>query len=151
MTRNNPTPDAWTAVPQYHFGVYAYVERAGTLLTVRKTRGPYTGLLDLPGGAPEPGETRSEALRREVMEECGAELVTCSGWRQLSLRVRQDSEGTPIDFHHEAAWVAATVTGGSSPRSVDTAGTEWADLRAGRDRLSPLVRAVMARVMAPTR
>ena len=150
MTRNDSAADVWTAVPRYHFGVYAYVERAGALLTVRKTRGPYTGLLDLPGGAPEPGERRSEALRRELMEECGAQLVTRSGWRHLSLRVRQDSEGTPIDFHHEADWVVATVIGGSNPRSVDTAGTEWADLRAGRERFSPLVRAVMAGVN-PTR
>ena len=35
-------------LPTYHFGVYARIVQEGRLLCVRKTRGPYTGLLDLP-------------------------------------------------------------------------------------------------------
>ncbi|MGH3804616.1 MAG: hypothetical protein ACRDTD_31645, partial [Pseudonocardiaceae bacterium] len=42
--------------PSWHFGIYAaVVQGAGDdqrILTVHKTRGPYTGMLDLPGGAP---------------------------------------------------------------------------------------------------
>ena len=41
-------------VPSWHHGVYAAHVDDGTLLTVHKSRGPYTGMLDLPGGSPQP-------------------------------------------------------------------------------------------------
>lgn len=54
-----------------HFGVYAVILKDENILLVRKTRGPYAGLLDLPGGRPEPGESFDDALVREVREETG--------------------------------------------------------------------------------
>jgi 8-oxo-dGTP pyrophosphatase MutT (NUDIX family) len=48
------------------------VERDGCLLTVRKLDGEH---LILPGGKLEPGETDQDALRREIAEELGCELV----------------------------------------------------------------------------
>ena len=57
-----------------HLGVYAIVPRADRVLVVRKARGPYTGLYDLPGGTPEPAESLAAALVREVREETGYAL-----------------------------------------------------------------------------
>ena len=54
-----------------HRGIYGILVRDNQLLLVRKSRGPYSGLLDLPGGKPEPGESDSEALIREWKEETG--------------------------------------------------------------------------------
>ncbi|TDC21873.1 NUDIX domain-containing protein [Kribbella albertanoniae] len=54
-----------------HFGVYGVWLQAGRLVLVRKSRGPYDGLLDLPGGSPEAGESEVDTLRRELREECG--------------------------------------------------------------------------------
>ncbi len=54
-----------------HRGIYGILVRDNQLLLVRKARGPYTGLLDLPGGKPEPGESDSDALLRELTEETG--------------------------------------------------------------------------------
>lgn len=54
-----------------HVGVYGLIEDQGRLLVVRKTRGPYIGLYDLPGGRPQHGEPLEEALCREIQEETG--------------------------------------------------------------------------------
>ncbi|MEM8897633.1 MAG: NUDIX domain-containing protein [Bacteroidota bacterium] len=62
-----------------HYGVYGFIlnERAEILVVV-KTRGPYTGRYDLPGGSPEKGETAEETLNREIMEETGREVSQIS-------------------------------------------------------------------------
>ncbi len=51
------------------YGAYGlYIDKGHILLTVKK-KGPYTGLLDLPGGGIEWWETPEEALVREFKEE----------------------------------------------------------------------------------
>ena len=54
-----------------HFGVYGVCIHEGRILCIRKTRGPYRGRFDLPGGTPEEGESLVETLRREMIEETG--------------------------------------------------------------------------------
>lgn len=39
-----------------------------------RTRGPYRGKFDLPGGTPEEGESLVETLRREMLEETGFQV-----------------------------------------------------------------------------
>ena len=134
-------------LPTYHFGVYARIVRDGRLLCVKKTRGPYTGLLDLPGGRPEFAENWEDALRRELREEVGAESVSISNCVRFSLHVEFNAAGENIDFHHHGAvadvhlWSALPEHGMSSS---DTNGWEWFDLGSG-DRLclSPLARSVL--------
>ena len=57
-----------------HFGVYGVFIREGRILCIRKTRGPYRGRFDLPGGTPEEGESLVETLRREMLEETGFQV-----------------------------------------------------------------------------
>jgi ADP-ribose pyrophosphatase YjhB (NUDIX family) len=47
------------------------VDDAGRLLLIRRGRAPSRGLWSLPGGRVEPGESRPDAVRREVLEETG--------------------------------------------------------------------------------
>ena len=50
-----------------HFGVYAIILKGNSILLIKKSRGPYKGKLDLPGGRQELGETHLETLIREVI------------------------------------------------------------------------------------
>lgn len=94
-----------------HFGVYGLWLERGKLVLVRKARGPYTGLLDLPGGAAEPGETTEETLRRELREEAGVGLTDIRLSYPFSIRVHADSAGHPINFHHEGVIADVRVAG----------------------------------------
>jgi len=48
----------------------------GHLLLIRRAKEPGRGLLGLPGGFVDPGETGEEAVRREVLEEIDLKLQT---------------------------------------------------------------------------
>ena len=54
---------------QFNFGVYGICIKDDQVLVIKKGRGPYKGLYDLPGGRIEFGEKAEEALRREFEEE----------------------------------------------------------------------------------
>jgi|SRR5712671_2038267 len=59
-------------------GAFAVVRRDDTMLMVRNERhigGRHVLTWDLPGGQVEPGELVEEALRRELREETGLEIV----------------------------------------------------------------------------
>jgi len=102
----------------HHRGVYGIWRHAGELVLVRKARGPYTGLLDLPGGAPEPGESTHETLRRELREETGVELAHVVNAQPFSIHVTVDSSVTSIDFHHEG-WISEVRAEGSLNYTID--------------------------------
>ena len=51
--------------------VAAIIESDGHILLTRRAFEPGRGLLDLPGGFIEPGETAEDGLRRELQEELG--------------------------------------------------------------------------------
>lgn len=138
--------------PRWHYGVYATAvidTPAGPqILTGRKNRGPYAGMLDLIGGSPEPGEDRDETLRREVIEETGATISQAGHWRAFDLTVGQASDGTPIQFRHVGCWCETQLDGVSAPTKLDedVDGVHWLPVD-GWDRrndLSAPLRAVLA-------
>jgi ADP-ribose pyrophosphatase YjhB (NUDIX family) len=59
-----------------HFGIYGLIKNTESLLLIRKARGPYKGMYDLPGGSPQPNETNQETFIREVAEETGLKIQT---------------------------------------------------------------------------
>src|SRR5690349_13813850 len=90
-----------------HFGVYGVIlsEDKSQILVVKKTRGPYTGWYDLPGGAMNEGETEEETLQREIMEETGAAIVSGEPeWQVFDISVERDSSGNNIQFRHQGKW-----------------------------------------------
>ncbi|MFS0729629.1 NUDIX domain-containing protein [Curtobacterium sp. 1P10AnD] len=83
----------------------------GRLVTVEKSRGPYTRWLDLPGGSPESGESELETLRRELMEECGVTVAAVLAWFDFDVHVDRASDGTPIEFRHRGRIALVSVDG----------------------------------------
>ena len=58
-----------------HLGAYGLVIQDGKILLIKKFGGPYDGKLDLPGGTVDFCERPEDTLKREMMEECGIEIV----------------------------------------------------------------------------
>lgn len=55
-------------------GVYGLLIEDEKLLMIKKSRGPYKGKYDLPGGKIEEGESPEKALVREFKEETGLDI-----------------------------------------------------------------------------
>lgn len=129
--------------PTRHFGVYAVWRQDGRVVLVRKTRGPYDGLLDLPGGSPEPGETQLETLEREMREECGVELTRVLDSVAFEVHVGCDSSGRAVDFTHTGVISRVEVAGPVVHDLVaeDVRGVVLVDVDDPRDQqaFSPLV------------
>lgn len=60
------------------FGAYGLIIKDNKILLIKKHGGPYDGKLDLPGGTIEFGEHPKAALKRELMEEVGIEVIDCA-------------------------------------------------------------------------
>ncbi|MGO1285432.1 MAG: NUDIX domain-containing protein [Brevibacterium yomogidense] len=122
-----------------HFGIYGLWRHQGRLVLVRKSRGPYASLLDLPGGSPEPGESIEETLARELREETGARLSSSSTPRSFDIHVTADSRGRAIDLHHQGRIVEVQLEG-DLRQDIDDGDVNGIVLAAGLtvDQLSPL-------------
>ncbi len=59
---------------RFHIGVYGILINDNKVLLIKKSRGAYKGMFDLPGGGIEFGEKVEEALKREFIEETGVVL-----------------------------------------------------------------------------
>lgn len=89
--------------------VSAAIIRDGKVLIVRRARPPANGLYTLPGGGVEVGESLTQAVAREVLEETGLAVapVALAGYREVIVR---DAEGR-VERHFvilpfAARWVA---------------------------------------------
>ena len=84
-----------------HVGSYGLIIKNDQVALIKKARGGYTGLLDLPGGGIEHNETPVEALHRELQEEAGVtvtkeELITATS-RTFKWQM---TEKTIENLHH---------------------------------------------------
>ncbi|MBZ0201779.1 MAG: NUDIX domain-containing protein [Ignavibacteria bacterium] len=70
--------------------MYAMLIYGNKYILIKKSKGPFKGRWDLPGGKMDFGESPEEALEREIMEETG-------------LRVRSKKLQTVISYVHETA------------------------------------------------
>ena len=88
-------------VQSTHVGSYGFLIRNDEVALIRKARGGYTGLLDIPGGGIEHFESPVDALKRELMEEAG---VTVTHYELLLATSRtfswQMEEDVLEDLHH---------------------------------------------------
>lgn len=132
-----------------HLGIYGLIEKNHNILLIRKSRGPYKGLLDLPGGRFLHGEQLFEALTREIREETGIEAKNYSFLGNFSFLISyKDSDGFQKELHHIALIYHVDnfdIEGfNSSIIEEDVHGSLWIDRHTlCRKDCSPLVNAVL--------
>jgi 8-oxo-dGTP pyrophosphatase MutT (NUDIX family) len=86
-----------------HLGFYGILEQKNTILVVKKSRGPYTNLYDLPGGRTEGDETILKTLEREIKEETGIGILNSAYMFKITKQLSyENSQNEIIDFHHLA-------------------------------------------------
>jgi 8-oxo-dGTP diphosphatase len=85
---------------KFHLGIYTIIEKGQSILLVKKSRGPYRGMWDLPGGRPAHGETILQTLQREVREETGIELIDVTPYQNQAFVVEYKDEEETISLHH---------------------------------------------------
>jgi ADP-ribose pyrophosphatase YjhB (NUDIX family) len=118
--------------PDYaRVGVGAVVLDKGRVLLVRRAGRPSTGKWSLPGGLVELGETTIEAVRRELMEECAAdiEVVDVAG---VITRVVRDAEGR-IRYHYVLIDYLAFVRSDAICAGSDAGEAQWVEIDRVRD------------------
>jgi ADP-ribose pyrophosphatase YjhB (NUDIX family) len=98
------------------------VDPAGRLLLVRRGRDPGAGLWSIPGGKVEPGESRAEAVVRELAEETGLPVV-------VGEHVGTVERAAPADdvfvIHDYRAVLSPGTDPGSARAGDDAAGVGW--------------------------
>jgi 8-oxo-dGTP diphosphatase len=119
---------------QKHTGVYGLVKKDGKILMIKKSRGPYEGMYDLPGGRIEEGEKVEEALRREFIEEVGCEIKELSFISEMNdeLKYNHPRLGETL-FQHYGTYYKVELLDDSKIKDTadghDSLGSEWVDLK----------------------
>ena len=104
-------------------GVGAVVWRDGAVLLERRGQPPAQGSWALPGGLVDVGETLEEAVRREVREECGIEVVV--GPLLGAFEPIQRDEDGRIRYHYVVIDYLVTYSGGDLVVGDDAAELCW--------------------------
>lgn len=112
-----------------HFGVYGliYNKENDSILVIKKMRGPYTGMYDLPGGSPEIEELLEETLVREIKEETSCDVTEQTQIGGVSAIFEYEKDGNPWALRHLGVLFKAKITG--TPREdsdgEDAGGCVW--------------------------
>ena len=80
-------------------GAYGLIIKDNKIALIKKARGGYKGLLDIPGGGIEHGESPEETLIREIKEEAGADVLNYELLDVKSNRIVWHDETFNEDLH----------------------------------------------------
>lgn len=132
-----------------HIGIYGLIQKGNDILVIRKSRGPYKGLLDLPGGRPNHGEPLLDALIREIREETGITATRYSFFGNFSFLISyRDSDDFQKELYHIALIYKVTHFDSkefnSSILEEDVNGSLWIHRHdISKENSSPLVQTVL--------
>lgn len=130
-----------------HIGTYGIITQDEAILLIKKARGPYKGLLDLPGGSLEHGENVEDALVREIKEETGLDAMRVEWKNNLTTVVDfEDERGAISMYHIGLVYKVVEFTGSviSEMSEEDSFGAEWFKItELNKDQLSPFAQTVV--------
>ncbi len=106
-------------------GVGAVIVKDGKILLVKRANEPKRLKWSIPGGLVNEGETLAEALKREIMEECGLEISVGDVACVSEEIVTEDGE---IKFHYVIIDFYAEITGGNLEVGSDALEARWVDI-----------------------
>jgi ADP-ribose pyrophosphatase YjhB (NUDIX family) len=117
--------DARTYPQRPFLAVSAAIVRDGKILVVRRAQPPAQGVLTLPGGVVEVGETLMEAVAREVREETGMTIapVALAGFREAIVRDPQDR----VERHFVILCFASRWQAGEPVLNEELSEAHWLD------------------------
>lgn len=87
-------------ITKTHVGAYGLIINNDEIALIKKARGGYKGKLDLPGGGIEHDETPLVAMRRELMEEAGVEVISEELVDTTSITFTWKDDDHYEDLHH---------------------------------------------------
>ena len=111
------SPRQTVRVTQLILGASAVIVADGAILLVQRGHEPQLGRWSVPGGRVEPGETLTEAARREAYEETGLEVRIGAELWDLTIPAG--------DVTYEVHDFAATVMSGTLRAGDDAADVRW--------------------------
>ena len=107
-------------------GVGVVVFRNEEVLLVKRKKAPYKGQWSIPGGKQRLGETVTQAVRRELMEETGVEVNELTLIDVIDIMV-PDEEGEILYHYIVADYRAHWLSGECSPGD-DALDVQWFNL-----------------------
>ncbi len=107
-------------------GVGGVLLRNGKILLARRKTDPGKGYWAVPGGLVELGETLEEAVKREMLEETGLEVVPLYPIYADTVLVR-DSDGR-VKYHYVLVDLLCKQVGGRLRPGGDVKEVRWVDL-----------------------
>jgi 8-oxo-dGTP diphosphatase len=109
-------------------GVGAVILDGRRVLLVKRGGQPSAGKWSLPGGLVDLGETTTEAIAREVAEECGLR-IRIAGLAGIVDRVVRDDAGR-VRYHWVIVDYLAYPEAGTAVAGSDAADVQWIDVDA---------------------
>ena len=85
-----------------HIGAYGLVIKDNKILLIKKKGRPYDGKLDLPGGTIEFEESIEDALKRELLEEVGIEILNYNLFDVVSTNIKWIYKDELVETKHIA-------------------------------------------------
>jgi 8-oxo-dGTP diphosphatase len=123
MTQPPANDSRW--YPQYPMiGVGALILRDGRMLLVKRSKEPSKGKWSIPGGRLELGETIEEAVKREVLEECGVQIDIVRVL-EVTDNILRDDDGR-IRYHFVLIDMLANYLSGEPKAQSDAEECRWA-------------------------
>jgi ADP-ribose pyrophosphatase YjhB (NUDIX family) len=138
-----------------HSGVYGICQSDNKLLMILKSRGPYKGQYDLPGGRMESHETLESALGREFEEEIGCSIKDLRFFTCAEDEFQyQNSSGSIITFNHTGSYYIVKLDNNCDIKKNadghDSLGAAWVgfqDILDGVVSIPNIVRSVLLEFM----